>query len=304
MPSLLGELEAMLSQRIADKGLRLEIEIDDNLPVDLILDKNRLRQILINLIGNAIKFTDSGYIRLHASLRDTDAYDTRSHIDLMLQVEDTGIGIPDEQQSHIFDAFEQVTGQKTETYGGSGLGLTISRELAEMMGGGVSVESEVGKGSIFSIILPKVEIVATEVLRGTKPMPLNLETISFEPATILIADDTNYNCEILTAFLDEFDFNFIYAKNGRQAIEQAREHHPDLILLDMKMPVMDGYEAAELLGKDDDLKGIRVIAVTASAFRQDEATIRKLCDGYLSKPVSKHDLIRKMMDFLPFSDKG
>ncbi len=296
--NLFNEMQAVFAQKIMDKGLELIIDIPPELPKSLLLDETRLRQILINLIGNAVKFTETGYIRLSVNYRYPD--DTmHSTLDFIFSVEDTGKGIPQDQCESIFAAFSQVKGQKHAQYGGTGLGLAITQRLIEMMDGEISVSSQVGKGSTFNIILKGVEVADYEALESRKQKQIDFASIEFEKSTILIADDIDFNRELIKAFFEDYDFTLVEAGNGREAIEKARAHHPDLILLDMKMPVMDGYEAVDFLKNDPELKEIPIIAVTASAMKKDEEIISRICDGYLKKPVSKADLITEVMKYLP-----
>ncbi len=298
LSAFINEMELLFGQRGREKGLRLITELDPVLPGHLILDEIRLRQVCINLLGNAMKFTEKGTIRLRFKGGFPDD-STRSILDLTICVDDTGIGISESELGGIFDAFHQIKRQKGEQYGGTGLGLTITRRLVEMMGGDISVKSEDGRGTAFTIVLPGVEVAAGAVASEGRERSFDPETISFAPGAILIADDIDYNRELLATFLMDYGFEFIHAENGREAIDQARRRTPDLILLDMKMPVMDGYEASVRLKTDDHLMDIPIVAVTASALLQDAEKISDLCDGYLSKPVEKSDLVGELMRFLP-----
>jgi len=293
---ILKEMNTIFERKVLDKGVDFQVETEASVPEALLIDETRLRQILINLIGNAIKFTDTGFIRLLATAIETDQV-IGSRIDLTISIEDTGIGIPPDQQEKIFGAFEQMEGQKMSQFGGTGLGLSITKGLVELMGGVISITSEQGRGSCFKFTLPGVEVSSGKVKK--EEWKLNFDSISFEPATILITDDIDYNRELFISFFKNWKFKIITANNGKETIEKARQFHPDLILLDMKMPVMDGYEASEILSKDSELKSIPVVAVTASALKKDKDIISEKCDGYLRKPVSKSDLIHEVMKFLP-----
>ncbi len=295
---LFKEMETIFSLKIKDKGLNLIIDIPADLPEALILDKTRLRQILINLIGNAIKFTESGYIKLSVRYRYPD--DTNhGALDLTLSVEDTGIGIPAAQQESIFGAFSQVTGQDISKFGGTGLGLAITKKLIEMMNGEISINSEVGKGSSFNIALKGVEVISPKDVPSSEEKWIDFDSIKFEKATLLIADDIEFNRDLLIQFIADYDFDILEAENGKQVINKAKKYHPDLILMDIKMPEMSGYEAIDILHKDNQLKDIPIIAVTASAMKEDEDLMKELCKGYLRKPISKTDLILKLTEILP-----
>lgn len=299
---LFNEMRTVFGRQIADKGLDFIIDIPSDIDNLILLDEARVRQILINLIGNAVKFTDSGYIRL--SLSCVYPKHESNTLDFIFSVEDTGKGIPEDQKESIFAAFSQTKGQKHAKYGGSGLGLTITRHLIEMMDGEISVSSEEGKGSTFNIILHGVEIIAADVTEARIEKNIQPPSIEFEKSTILIVDDIDFNRELIKGFLEGYDLILLDAKNGMEAIEKASEHHPQLILMDMKMPEMDGYEASSILKNDTELKNIPVIAVTASAMKSDEEIITTLCDGYIRKPVGKTELISTIMNFLPYHEAG
>lgn len=290
------DLETLFSLKFKKKGLRFLIEIDNELPKSLILDETRLRQVFINLIGNALKFTNEGYIKIGATFSLSNI-ETASKINLTLKIEDTGIGIPEDQTEKIFNTFEQVSGQKNRDYGGTGLGLAITKNIIKLMNGKINVESEIGKGTTFIIDIPDVEIAAGKVAQVS---PIQDEgIIKFEHKKILIVDDIDYNREIIKNFLSDWDFTILEAINGKDAVDKVNKNKPDLILMDMKMPVMDGYEASNILKSNKDTIDIPIVAITASALRQDEEIIKKTCNGYIRKPVSKKQLITELLNFIP-----
>jgi len=293
--SLLREMETLFFHRAENKGLSLVTRTASGVPDRVVLDDTRLRQVLINLIGNAVKFTDRGAVTVSA---DCGADETSGPVDLLIQVEDTGIGIPADQQAGIFLPFQQVAGQKQSEYGGTGLGLSITRRLVEIMGGRISVESREGVGTVFRVTLPGVEVAEGPSDESVEPS-FRARDIRFESAVILIADDIDFNRDVFYSYLKEWDFRFFFAENGEEAVRLAREEKPDLILMDIKMPVMDGYEASRILKSDDSVRHIPIVAVTASALKQEEELILQCCDGYLRKPVSRADLVREMMRFIP-----
>ena len=293
---LFEELNTVFKTQIQDKGLEFGMEVAKTLPPALVLDEIRLRQILINLMSNAIKFTDSGFIRFSASFSYPE--NTHSQVELTIKIEDSGIGIPKEQQEKIFGAFEQATGQKVKEFGGTGLGLTLSKHLVEMMGGNLGVISENGDGATFIINLPNVEIAAG-IPSASEETSFDISGITFEPASILIADDLDYNREILRTYLENFDFTFFEAANGQEALDQISQQKPDIILLDMKMPVMDGYEFCRQLRQSRENQCPPIIGISASALKEDEAAIREICDSFLPKPVTKSQLVLELMEHLP-----
>ncbi len=289
--TLLKELELIFSGKVEEKGLAYITEIDAAFPNAVVLDEARLRQVLLNLIGNAIKFTERGSIRCVA--RTGQGSDLGS---LIFEVHDSGVGIPASQFETIFGAFEQQAGQSHAKYGGTGLGLAISKRLVELMGGKITVESTVGSGSVFRITLKDVEEAATaepsEALQG------NAE-ISFEPATILLAEDIDLNRELIRGYLEEFPLEILEASNGRKAVELARAEKPALILMDIKMPELDGIEASRLLKDDPATEPIPIVAVTASTMKSEEEKIALICNGFLRKPIARRDLLNTLAKYLP-----
>jgi len=304
--ALLMEMRSIFNQLIRDKGLELIIyPIGGHStgpiphPPALLLDEIRLRQVLVNLVGNAVKFTENGTVTLTHNIRYPEGIPT-DRADFILTVEDTGIGIPDHLQSRIFEAFEQQKGPKPNQFGGTGLGLEISRRLITMMNGEIEVQSEVGKGSRFTITLKNVRVASGEALEARKEHHVDFDSIRFDSAVILVVDDIESNRLLLKHYLEDYpELSFMEAENGKIAVESAEEHQPELILLDMKMPVMDGYQAAEIIKNHPQLKNIPVIAVTASAMKDDEEKINRFCDSYLRKPIGKTELVMDIMRFLP-----
>ena len=303
---LIEESCEMFSHKLSEKSLEIVREIPADFPASVLLDGPRLRQILMNLIGNAVKFTDDGTITVKAwSISHVDGPD--SSPDLYISVQDSGIGIAPDHLTKLFLPFEQQKSTIARGIGGTGLGLAITRKLVEAMGGEISVTSEVGKGSTFTVKFREVEISA-----GFADVPeavvdtdgFDYEGVTFERARILVVDDIEYNRDLIRSFFSGYNFDLIEAGNGLEALEKARELHPHLVLLDMKMPIMDGYEASTHFKQDPELSKIPVIAVTASALKSDEVEIKKTCNAYLRKPLRRYDLIRVTMDFLPHTQRG
>ncbi len=299
---IFNETKLLFEQDTYEKGIELIANISESIPEALLLDGKRIRQILINLIGNAVKFTENGSITLTVNCEYLDCR-AKSVIKLNISVADTGVGIPEDQQLIIFDAFGQVKDQRSEKDGGTGLGLAISRRIAEAMGGSLTLESVVGRGSTFIVEIKEVEVAAVSEFESDKYKTFDYKAISFLPARVLIVDDIDYNRELLISFLERYKFELIEATNGKEAIEEIRKYKPDLILLDIKMPVMDGYGVSAILKDDEHLKDIPIVAVTAFALKGDEERISKLCDGYLSKPVRRGALIIEVMKYLPHTAK-
>lgn len=297
---LFKEMETVFKHRTEAKGLKLVSNVEDNVPKLLILDETRFRQILINLLGNAVKFTYEGYVQLTARCYPSE--EQGGGLELVISVEDTGKGIPLHEQQNIFEPFRQTEGQSYSMYGGTGLGLAITKGLVESMDGTIELKSTPGKGSLFIVILKDVEQGSGKT--DNKSGLVDVERVRFAGSTVLVADDIEVNRELLISYLGDQDFTFVEAVNGYEVLEQARNRAPDLILLDMKMPKMGGLEAAITLKGDDELKKIPIIAVTASAMKRDEQIITTICEGYLRKPVAREQLIRKMMEVLSYSLKA
>jgi PAS domain S-box-containing protein len=293
--NIFEELKQIFVLKIADKQLDFIVDIEKNLPLALILDEVRLRQVLLNLIGNAVKFTEKGYIKLRA--QKVDKVD-QSQIDLHISVEDTGIGIPFAQQEMIFEAFRQQDGQSTRKYGGTGLGLAITKRLVEMMNGDISVTSTVEQGSIFNLTLREVDISPVLVPLNTQE-PENILSICFEKERVLVVDDIESNRILVREWLSQVNLEVIEAEDGQIALHQTEKYQPDLILMDIRMPVMDGYETTKRLKNHPQTQKIPIIALTASAMLEDKTQLQILgFDGYLSKPVQANALFVELSRFL------
>jgi PAS domain S-box-containing protein len=297
---IFNELQQIFAIKIAEKQLAFIVDIDEQLPLTLMLDETRLRQVLLNLIGNAIKFTERGYIRLLAR----QASHTDSKVDFIITVEDTGIGIPEEQQDIIFDSFRQQDGQSTRKYGGTGLGLTITKRLVEMMNGQISLKSTLGKGSVFEIILQNVEVPATNA-NQIEDNTLDLQSISFKKACVLVVDDIESNRTLLKEWLSQTNLEVIEADDGQSALFFVSEYHPNLILMDIRMPGIDGYEATKQIKANPATQGIPVIAVTASLVTAAVQTNIEASgfDGYLPKPVNVSQLFTELSHHLEYTQK-
>ncbi|MBL9175605.1 MAG: response regulator, partial [Verrucomicrobiales bacterium] len=308
VPRLVDEIQKLFSIKAEEKGILLLSEIDPRLPRGLMLDEVRLRQVLFNVVGNALKFTEKGQVKIRAWAEPVggdappqgpaggdDPDETRVH--LVLEVSDTGIGIPKAQQEHIFGAFSQVAGQSTRKFGGTGLGLTITKRLTEMMRGRVAVESEPGHGSTFRFTFPNIAI--TEIAESDAVVTGGGgDFTQFAPATILVADDVALNRTLLTGYFEGTGHTVHLATNGREALEAAEKYRPDVILMDMRMPELDGHEATQRLKANPALQRIPVIAVTASSFREEEAKARRICDGFIRKPFNRAELVAELQRFL------
>jgi len=291
------EIGSIFLMSVQKKGLELLIDVDKSIPPSLLIDEIRLRQVLLNLIGNAVKFTQNGYIELSLYAERIDEH--HSKVDLKIMVKDTGIGIPKDQLQKIFEAFEQVQGQDTKKFGGTGLGLAISSKLTQMMGGKLSVESQVEKGTTFTLLLPNIDIAAISQQESETPEKhFDPQTILFQEATILIVDDIENNRALIMKNFEESALKLITASNGQEALTIVEEQDIDLILMDIRMPIMDGYEASEKIKAK---KNIPIIALTASVMEGEHSQEKKKnFDGFLHKPVLRRALFQAVCQFLPY----
>ena len=294
LQELFKNIELMFSESIADKGLLYEWHIDDKVPEMLKGDSSRLEQILVNLIGNAIKFTSNGVIRLYAGLVWTDT--KQNAYKLGFTVKDTGIGIPKDKIQAVFERFEQLEHITTREHGGTGLGLTIVKSLVENLGGTISVYSEVGVGSEFNFtcVFGKVDgnEKVEEISKKTKTL------YSFDGIRILAVEDNKANQVLIKHMLQKYDLNLSISPNGINAIDLLKKEKFDLILMDIQMPVMDGYTAIDKLRNE--LKLITpIIAMTAYV---SEAEMQKcLASGfndYLAKPIEEHALVNLISKYV------
>ncbi|MBI9038226.1 MAG: tetratricopeptide repeat protein [Bacteroidales bacterium] len=298
---VLREIEQIFSIKILQKNLEFISDIDPNIPDSLILSEARLRQVLFNIIGNAIKFTDIGYIKLKSKIIGES--DDKKKIELLISVEDTGIGVPKSQYESIFKSFEQQDGQDEKKYGGTGLGLAISKRLVNLMGGEIKLKSEVGKGSIFEILLHDV-YVSQEKTETIVEKLFDYENIHFEEATILVADDNLTNRNLIKEIFEKTKIKTIFAEDGQEAIIAAREFKPDLILMDIRMPIMDGFEAVKVIRQDKSIMNIPVIALTASVLgSSNDLVSKKRFNSYLMKPTLISELFYEVCNYLKYKRK-
>ncbi len=292
LSNLLHEIILLFNESAQSKGIVLNIIIAPGFPEIIMLDEMRIKQVIFNLVGNAIKFTNQGTVNIHASF-----FNVKEDVGRMqLKVEDTGIGIPANQQQLIFEAFRQQSGQSNRKYGGAGLGLAISKRLVEKMNGTISVKSSEGKGSEFVVLFSEVKI---SNLSGRKEdVYKKIQKITFNQASILIVDDIVSNIETVENLLASSDVNISSAENGEIALEIMEHATPDLILLDIRMPGIDGYEVAKRIKENPAKKHIPIIAFTASVFDSNRIEQSTDFDGFLFKPVSRADLYGQLTRFL------
>ena len=290
----LEKVTEMVAGRAREKGLALVCEIAPNVPADLVGDPTRLRQVLINLLGNAIKFTESGEVALRV------APDAGSSVPTALRftVSDTGIGIPSEKLGQVFEPFTQADSSTTRRFGGSGLGLTISKRLVELMGGRIWAESTVGKGSVFAFAVPFESWAAAD--RPTAAPAGTGFNAPLPALRILLAEDSPDNCTITVAYLQDTPYRVEIAENGTIACEKFTAGQYDLVLMDRQMPVMDGLTATRTIRaweQANDRPPTPIIALTASALKGDrEMCLAAGCTAYLSKPIKQEVLLQAIKE--------
>jgi len=282
-----------VSHRASARGLLFRYHVDSNVPEHLVGDPGRLRQILLNLVGNAVKFTDSGKVELRIDERSRD----ENHSWIRFVISDTGIGIQPHQFQQIFEPFTQVDGSSTRRRGGTGLGLSISDRLVELMGGRIFVASEFGKGSAFGFVVRFERSTAVSAERGTETREVNDFEVSLQPLRCLVAEDNAINQTLIKRMLERFGHSVVLAGNGREALQLAAGGHFDVVLMDVQMPEIDGLEATTLIRSEEQVTGghLPVIAMTAHAMPGDrDQCLAAGMDGYLSKPVRIEDLLREL----------
>ena len=297
--SLLDHLEKvteMVGPRAQEKGLALAITVAPGVPTQLIGDPTRLRQVLLNLLGNAIKFTHTGHVSLNVSMRPGSP----SPAELQFTVIDTGIGIPPGNLGRVFERFIQADTSTTRRFGGSGLGLTICRQLVELMGGQIRVESDVGVGSTFSFVVP-FELLDTRDRPAAGPVDPDQDQ-ALLPLRILLAEDSPDNCTIILAYLEHTPYVVEIAESGAVAFAMFTARQYDLVLMDRQMPVMDGLAATKAMRAWEAAHGREetpIIALTASALKGDrEMCLSAGCSAFLTKPIKQSVLLRAISDRL------
>ncbi len=299
---------AIFSQNARSKAIGLAQTVAAEVPRYLLVDEIRLRQILFNVVGNALKFTEAGQVNICIDLcappcpsPGSPALSNANQVCLQIVVQDTGIGIAPTQQARIFEAFTQSQGQSAREFGGTGLGLAITRRLVDLMGGEITVTSLLGQGSSFTFFFPEVEISvpkAASVVSDTTDINLR----QFAPARLLIVDDVASNRDVLAGYFRGTPHTLAFAENGEAAVRLALTWQPDVILMDLRMPRMDGLEASRRLKATEATRHIPIVIVTASSQAQDEVALRELCEGFIRKPVSYGSLVAALKSVMAIAE--
>ncbi|MBK1694599.1 hypothetical protein CKO09_07590 [Chromatium weissei] len=298
LPELLAGTVDTARAQTEEKQLEFSVHFMPPLPLNIRTDPTRARQIIFNLLSNAIKFTDIGAVRLIVSFAPEREL-------LAISVQDTGCGIEDERIQALFEPFAQADRSTTRRFGGTGLGLSISKELAEQLGGEIQVSSAVGTGSVFTVTLATGAIAAADLVwdlqefsqsSGVRPVRTVRAPMLF--GNILVADDNRANQELIALYLRRCGLNIEIAKNGQEAVEKAQQADFDLVLMDIRMPIMGGLDATELLRLTGFDKPI--VALSANVERADiEAALAVGCDTYLPKPIHLDAFYQMLVHYLP-----
>lgn len=285
-------IERIYRPKIEAKGLAFTSFVDENFPKYLKIDSLRLSQVISNLLENSLKFTNEGFIKISYNHGPSK---TQNRVNLKIAVEDSGQGIPKEDWPLIFEKFRQPKGQSYKKFQGSGLGLSICKKITQLMGGDINIVEKSGPGTLFVIDLPEL-ILASQTDFMVEEQ---LEETIFEKSKILVVEDEKINQDLIKWNLKAFPIEVLVANNGKEGINLALMHKPDLILMDILMPNMDGIEAIELLKVYENLKKIPIIVISGIAGPELDKKVSHLVNGTLRKPVLQHDLFKELAKFLP-----
>ncbi|MGF7214925.1 PAS domain S-box-containing protein [Spirosoma lacussanchae] len=297
LPELLQHIAQQTQVRAEQKGLRFETQLSDNLPAWVVGDERKLRQVLLNLLGNAVKFTPTGTITFRAEWTpdrlDRASPETPSPT-IRFMIEDTGVGIANEQLSSIFQPFQQIR-ESNDFVEGTGLGLSITDQLVRLMNGDLFVSSQAGQGTQFRLSLTLPEATGAPALEQSNQSDQPIIGHEGARRTILVADDSWENCSVLTNLLTPLGFTVIEARNGREAVEQAMLYQPDLVLLDLVMPYLDGFGALKQIRSNPATSQATVFAFSAKVFEQDKQRSQQAgFDDFVPKPVHLDSLLTKI----------
>lgn len=293
---MMNSVKEIMGIKADEKGLAFDIEVDDAIPDRLIGDPTRINQILINLIGNAIKFTEKGHVAIRANGHNINKEE--NNLEISFDIEDTGIGISKEYVATIFESFTQAGTDTARKFGGTGLGLTISKQLVDLMNGSIGVESTLGEGTTFTVKIPiriaeeqNVTLKKNQISEDTKERLSNV--------SILLVEDNEFNRMVAEDTLKSLihPIHITIAVNGEEAIEKVRERNFDLILMDIQMPIMNGVDATRYIRTKlpDDKKEVKIMAMTANVLEEDVRTyLNAGMNAYISKPFNTNELLMKM----------
>lgn len=291
------DLLKIVHLRASRNSVSLEFEGFDTLPKYIVIDGLRIKQILLNLLGNAVKFTNNGYVKISGR----GGINSKNLLDLTISVKDNGIGVPLNEQKRIFEAFHQADGSNERRFEGVGLGLAITSRLINLIGGEISLVSDVGVGSEFSLFFPNLDFFESEDSFANSPKRLSQNQFLFKSSKILVTDDIESNRQVLIGYLRGYNFSIKEATNGKEALEIANSWLPDLIFLDLKMPFMDGFEAIAKIRQNSLLQKVPVIAVTAYVYIDFDTALKPLgFNGLLRNPILPEDVSDILTSYLPY----
>lgn len=300
---LIQGIRELFVLKAQQKDIAFLLEINKSVPHEVILDEVRLRQILMNLVGNAIKFTDAGHVKVTIDSPDTNNIGAQmaGKTSIRIQIEDTGVGIDADDQKNVFEPFRQVNLKEQKKLGGSGLGLAISQRLTEIMNGRITLTSVKGQGSIFTVNFEDVPVVYQISSTPTSaPRLLAQPVYDFKNSLLLVADDEEMNRDLIKTCFEKFNLRIIEAENGAQAVEMTKQHKPDLIFMDIKMPIVDGIEAAGAINNEPNVGATKILAFSASdIFDELPQQVRECFSGIISKPIILEELYNKTAEILP-----
>ncbi len=289
-------IRVLFSKAAAKKDIRLECHVVADLPHAILMDRIRLRQVLVNLVGNAVKFTDHGGVDVRVAW---EKQASSSHIILTIEVQDTGVGIPEDKLNVIFKPFVQSGANSEKEKQGTGLGLSIVKRLTEAMGGTVMVASVLGQGSAFYLRFPDTPISARLAASEKKLPLLDADFNQLRSSTLLVVDDNQTNCELMVGMFAGSHHKLFFCRSGEESITRAQDLKPNIILMDIRLPGLSGHDALLGIRKTIGLELVPVIAVTASPLLDAENTLKGQFSGYIRKPFAKHELFEELADFLP-----
>ncbi len=298
LPTFLRAVAEIIRMRAGQKGIAFSYKELTPLPIGVRADETRLRQVLLNLLGNAVKFTTEGKVNFSVSVLEEFEDDDYPQTKLRFEVKDTGAGMSLDQLEKVFLPFEQMGDIKSRAEG-TGLGLSISRKLVQAMGSDIQVSSELGQGSIFwlDVTLPVVLIEKSE--QQPKSNTQELRGYKGPRRKVLVVDDKQHNRSVLINLLEPLGFDLILAEDGQEGVDKTREEQPDLILMDLVMPVMTGFEATQIIRQMPELSGVTIIAISASVLEEDQENSLKVgCDNFLPKPFNVEKLLVMLQSYL------
>jgi signal transduction histidine kinase/CheY-like chemotaxis protein len=294
-------LRTVFGQQAIMKSLQLQFELTPNLPRALLLDRLRLRQVLVNLLGNALKFTERGFVKTRIRWQSEKDGETGA---LLIDVQDTGIGIPADKLEEVFQPFVQADSRRSAEREGTGMGLTIVKRVTELMGGTLVVESTVGQGTTFRLRLAGVAVSRLSPVGDHAEPGRAVDFNDFEPAVLLVVDDNHANRALMAGIFDRSHHRVVFANNGQEALDHLAKARPDLVLLDIRMPMMDGRTTLTEIRKQPRMASLPVIAVTASSRVGEEHELQAQFSGFIRKPFSRQTLFLALARFLQKASAG